>query len=51
MNRSQQGPRRHVTLQDVATAAGVSASTASKALNDRFDVSAATRASSQLTTP
>ena len=44
MNRGQQGPRRHVTLQDVATAAGVSASTASKAMNDRFDVSAATRA-------
>ncbi|QIK71524.1 LacI family transcriptional regulator [Propioniciclava coleopterorum] len=43
MNRSQDPQRRHVTLQDVASAAGVSPSTASKALNDRFDVSAATR--------
>lgn len=32
-----------MTLQDVASAAGVSVSTASKALNDRFDVAAATR--------
>ena len=35
---------RAVTLGDVAARAGVSISTASKALNDRGDVSAATRA-------
>lgn len=35
---------RPVTLQDVANRAGVSVATASKALNDRSDVSSATRA-------
>jgi len=34
---------RNITLQDVAREAGVSMATASKALNDRFDVSTATR--------
>ena len=38
------GATRAVTLSDVASAAGVSISTASKALNDREDVSAATKA-------
>ncbi|MBE6482962.1 MAG: LacI family transcriptional regulator [Actinomyces ruminicola] len=36
-------PRQRVTLDDVAAAAGVSKSAASKALNNRADVSAATR--------
>ncbi|MEA5118619.1 MAG: LacI family DNA-binding transcriptional regulator [Propionicimonas sp.] len=36
-------PRRDITLFDVAQRAGVSLATASKALNDRFDVSASTR--------
>lgn len=34
---------KNVTLNDVASEAGVSVATASKAVNDRFDVSAATR--------
>lgn len=36
-------PRQRVTLDDVAAAAGVSKSAASKALNNRADVSAATK--------
>jgi LacI family transcriptional regulator len=36
-------PARNVTLNDVAKEAGVSPGTASKALNDRFDVSTNTR--------
>jgi transcriptional regulator with XRE-family HTH domain len=37
------GPKRAVTLADVAKAAGVSLSTASKALNGRDEVSGITR--------
>jgi LacI family transcriptional regulator len=41
--RAEPRPPRNVTLTEVARQAGVSAATASKALNDKFDVSAETR--------
>jgi LacI family transcriptional regulator len=44
LTTGQSGRRRSATLADVAASAGVSASTASRALNGRGELSAATRA-------